>query len=162
MSDKPRESYQFKVGKYSIIVDYSMVPFLAIYTWHVKQDKQTYYAYTNIHINKGTTRVSMHRLLTGMRNCQVDHKNRNGLDNRLENLRHVSAKQNSWNRVRENKYGYRGVFRPKGSPNFAFQIQANGKRIARYGFATPYAAAKAYDKENRRMHGEYGIRNFKD
>ncbi len=159
---KPRESTTFYVGKHRITVDTDFIPILALYTWHVIKSKKTYYAYTNVKLGNKKFALSMHRLLTGMRNVQVDHKNCNGLDNRKENLRYATPSQNSINHVRKNKSGYRGVYKPKGTTKFAFQIQVNGTRIHRYGYPTAKEAAREYDRLSKEHHGEFGIRNFKD
>ncbi len=149
------------LGKVAI-VDAEDYQFLMRYKWHTKPDKQTFYAYTNITIGGKNARVGMHRLITGMSSSQIDHKNRNGLDNRKENLRFCSKKQNSFNRARKNKFGYRGVFKVHNSPNYSVQIQVNGKRRHAHGFKTPEDAARKYDEFNKELHGEFGIRNFKD
>ncbi len=159
-SDKsPREFY---VGSHLITVDAEFMPILALYTWHVLKSKKTYYAYTNVKLGNKKFALSMHRLLTGMRDVEIDHKNRNGLDNRKENLRYCTRAQNSINHVRKNKYGYRGVHKPKGTSKFAMQIKIGETRIHRYGFKTAADAAREYDRLSKEHHGEFGIRNFKD
>lgn len=160
MESKPREFWIFKVGKHSIIVDYEMVPILKLYTWHVRPDKKNFYAYTNVKVAGKNFLLAMHRLLTGMKESQIDHINRNGLDNRTANLRYASNKQNSCNRVRWNSLGYRGVYRHKNK--FACQIQFNGTKYGKTGFTTAVEAAREYDKLSKGLHGEFGIRNFKD
>lgn len=156
-SKKPRV---IKVKNHNILLDEEDYSFISRFKWHIKKDKNTYYAYTNIYIANKNTSVSIHRLLTQLRNCTIDHKNRNGLDNRKENLRFCTAKQNSYNRVRKNKFGFRGVYLPKRSKTFYFQIQKDGKKIHSGGYKTAKDAAIAYDKINRELHGEFGIRNF--
>ncbi len=159
---KAREFWKFKVGKYNIIVDYDMVPFLSQYTWYVRPNKQTAYAYTNIWLAGKQRPIAMHRILSGHRKGMVDHINRNGLDNRIENLRYADAKTNSYNRHRKNKLGYRGVYQPKGTKNYSFQIQKDGVKYHEHGFKTVIEAARAYDKKNKELHGEFGLRNFKE
>lgn len=156
---KPRE---FWIKDQKVIVDDEDFSFIQRFKWHLKKDKQTHYAYTAIYICNTQTQLSMHRLITGIKNSQIDHKNRNGLDNRKENLRFCTAQQNQFNRVRKNKFGFRGVFQPTRSSNFSYQIQISGKRFVKNGFKTPQDAARAYDKMNKELHGEFGIRNFED
>ena len=159
--DKPPR--EIKVKEHTILVDAEDYPFLSRFTWHIKKDKNTFYAYTTVYF-KYQTRISMHRLITRLRNVQVDHINRNGLDNRKENLRYCTNAENSRNRVRKNKYGYRGVYKPNGKNKkaFAYQIRVDGKWYGEYGFQTAEEAARAYDKKSKELHGEFGIRNFKD
>lgn len=108
------------------------------------------------------TGIRMHRLITGLRAGEIDHRNRNGLDNRKENLRFATPTQNSANRVRKNKLGYRGVVFIKDQNTYAVQLQFNGKKIYKRGFATAEDAAREYDKISKELHGEFGIRNFED
>lgn len=156
---KPRE---LEIYGHKVLVDEDDAPMIQRYTWHIRSNKGTFYANTNCWIRGKSFGLSMHRLITGMRKGMIDHKNRNGLDNRKENLRFCSARENSYNRVRKNQLGYRGVYKPANSSNFAMQIQANGKRYHKRGFKTAEEAARYYDKLNRELHGEFGIRNFKD
>lgn len=156
---KPREFY---IGSHLIIVDEEMLPILSKYTWCVKPSRNTFYAFTNVKIGELKTVILMHRLITGMGSGEIDHINRNGLDNRLCNLRTATKKQNSYNRVRKNKFGYRGVYQAKDTPRFSFQIQIDGKKVRKHGFETPEQAARAYDEMSKELHGEFGIRNFKD
>lgn len=159
MGTAPKE---FVINGYSIIIDQCMLPIISQFQWYVLKGRNTHYVYTNIKIGNKNHALSMHRLLTGIRKAMVDHKNRNGLDNRMSNLRYCTAKENSRNRVRENKLGYRGVYKPAKTNTFAFQIRAGGKHKSGYGFKTPEDAARAYDEASKELHGEFGIRNFKD
>lgn len=156
---KPRE---FWIGCHVAIVDAEMIPILLKFRWHVKPDKKTSYAYTNVRIGGKQTSISMHRLLSGLPASEIDHINRNGLDNRSENLRFCSKAENQRNRIRKNTLGYRGVYKPKNSSNYAAQIMIGGKRFQKRGFKTAEDAAKYYDELSKEHHGEFGIRNFKD
>lgn len=156
----PREFY---VGSDLIIVDEEMIPILAKFTWHINRDKQTKYAVTNVKIAGKQTSLSMHRLLCGLPNSEIDHINRNGLDNRLCNLRFCTKAENQRNRKRENKFGFRGVYKTKKNiSTFACQIQINGRKIHEVGFKTAEDAARRYDELCKQYHGEFGIRNFED
>lgn len=157
--NQPQAPRVIKVKEHTILVGAEDYPFLSRFTWHIKKDKNTFYAYTTVYF-KYQTRISVHRLITRLRNVQVDHINRNGLDNRKENLRYCTNAENSRNRVRKNKYGYRGVY--KKDNTFAFQIRAGGKWYGKFGFKTAEEAARAYDVKSKELHGEFGIRNFKD
>ena len=159
---KAREIWSFKVGKHTIIVDYEMIPFLSLYSWHVVENHKNFYVKTTAYYNGRQIGLMMHRLLTGMGNKAVDHKNGNGLDNRMDNLRFCTARQNQINRHRKNKTGYRGVYQTPNSPNFSFQLTHEGKKYSEHGFKKPEDAARAYDKKSKEWHGEFGIRNFED
>lgn len=151
---------QFYIGSHLVTVDDNMIPILCKYTWYVSPSKTTFYAATNVKIGGRNHILTMHRLITGMSSSDIDHINRNGLDNRIKNLRFASKKQNSYNRERYNKYGYRGVFKRSGCNNYAFQIQKDNKKVSKGGFSTAEDAGRAYDLECLRLHGEFGIINF--
>jgi hypothetical protein len=154
---KPRE---IQIGEHTVLVDDEDYPFLARYPWHIIKSKRTNYAYTTAKIGNKKTEVSMHRLIVGLRDAHVDHRNNNGLDNRKENLRFATASQNSTNYPRKNKLGFRGV--SQRGQKFTAYILCKGKRRTIYGFSTAEEAARAYDKMSKELHGEFGIRNFKD
>lgn len=153
---------EYKGVRHQIYVDEEDRPFLERFNWQVKPDKNTYYLKTNVKIGGKTTTISMHRLICGLVSSDIDHINRDGLDNRKANLRFATKAENSRNRVRKNLVGYRGVYKPKDSPFFAVQIQINGKKHHERGFETAEEAARRYDELSKEHHGEFGIRNFKD
>lgn len=162
MTDTSKKPREFWIGEHCIILDEQLFPIVNLFKWHVYKSKQTYYARANVFIGGKSKSITMHRLITGLRNCMVDHRNRNGLDNRIENLRFCSPSQNSQNRIRKNKFGFRGVYRTGSSHTFSVQIQNKEKKIHKHGFKTPEDAAREYDKLSKELHGEFGIRNFED
>lgn len=154
--------WRFYIGSHVVIVDYDMLPILKQFTWHVKPNRKSLYVHTTVKVGSKSTSISMHRLLCGLPSSEIDHINRNGLDNRLANLRFCSKGENQRNRVRKNTHGYRGVYKHKDSPNYAVQIQIAGKKYSERGFKTAEEAARRYDELSKEHHGEFGIRNFKD
>lgn len=83
---------------------------------------------------------------------EVDHVNRNGLDNRSDNLRIATSSQNKANRIVPNPAGFKGVTR-KGK---RWVAQCNGY-IGCYGSAKE--AAKAFDIAVVREYGEFALTN---
>jgi hypothetical protein len=90
--------------------------------------------------------IYLHRLIMGAKpgDPKIDHKNRNGLDCRRDNLRFITDSGNSRNQVRSNKLGVRGV-RQLPSGRFLRRIKINGKRVCK-SFDTIEEASKSYEK----------------
>lgn len=95
----------------------------------------------------------------------IDHKDGNNLNNKKINLRPATVAQNGWNRgkTKANTTGYKGVFKhPNDSlwNKFFARIVANQQRYHLGFFHTAEEAAVAYDKECKRLHGEFARVNF--
>ena len=90
----------------------------------------------------------------------VDHINGDRSDNRIENLRCATRRQNSFNRKvrRESSSGVKGVSRAQTGKKWVARIQASGERlqIGRFGCIT--AAMIAYELASRDLHGIFGRR----
>jgi hypothetical protein len=87
----------------------------------------------------------------------IDHKNRDGIDNRLINLRAADKFENARNaklRV-DNKYGCKGVTYRSDENRWYANIRANGKQIYLGSFLTMEGAAKAYSEAADKLHGEF-------
>ena len=116
--------------------------------------------YSIVTINKKN--VYVHRLVMDCpRHTQVDHINRNGLDNRIKNLRICTGSQNMAHTPlrRKSRSGYRGVVR-KGN-SWSVKIRNNNKEYYLGSFNSLINAARAYDLEAIKMHGEFATLNFK-
>lgn len=105
----------------------------------------------------------MHRLIIGAKRGQmVDHKDGNGLNNTLSNLRLCSHIQNCMNSAsRGNKTGYKGVTLLH-SGKFVAGIKHNGKTIHLGTFILVKDAALAYDDAARKYFGEFARTNFQN
>lgn len=94
---------------------------------------------------------------------QVDHINRNSLDNRKENLRICSHEQNQHNRrkFRNNTSGYIGVTVNKNSFSARICQVINGKSTVLYlgSYKTIEEAAEAYDTKALELRGEFAVTN---
>jgi hypothetical protein len=106
--------------------------------------------------------VYMHRQIVGAPvGAQVDHKSRDGLDNRRENLRIATRSQNMANQPisPKNTSGYKGV-----AMHHTGKWQAYIKvdqRIRWLGsFTDPRVAARAYDFAAMAHFGEFARLNF--
>lgn len=96
-------------------------------TWHYAQG----YARTNAQDSDGKLKiVSMNRyILNPPKGLDVDHINRNTLDNRCSNLRAISRSLNKHNGhlYKTNKTGFRGVTMQNGK--YKATISLNGEQI---------------------------------
>lgn len=123
------------------------------FKWYAKEDDSgQVYAYTHF---------TAHSLITGF--DITDHANGDGLDNRKDNLRDVTALQNKRNsKVRsDSKTGFKGVSSKRGGRRFVARIQGDdGKRQILGWFHSPEEAAHAYDKAAKELFGEFAWLNF--
>ena len=86
-------------------------------------------------------------------NYLVDHINGNSLDNRIENLRLATDKENSKNRKKgsNNTTGFKGVYEKKDG-SFDARIYANKEYKYLGSFKTKELAANAYKEASKKYH----------
>lgn len=113
---------------------------------------------------EGKRRLFMHHEILPQRDgVEVDHKNRNGLDNRRSNLRYATHSQQMANRRVWAKSGLRGVRYDPSSPGckpWRAKIAKDGTEIRLGRFATAEEAARAYDEAAVRLYGEFAMLNY--
>lgn len=86
---------------------------------------------------------------------QIDHLNRDSLDNRICNLREASDVLNQWNQIKPQKNsnsGYRGVGWHKRTQKWQARIGINGTRKHLGLFDTPEQAHAAYLQAKEKYH----------
>jgi hypothetical protein len=95
---------------------------------------------------------------------EVDHVNRNGLDNRRENLRLATKGQNAMNRGKVNKKtsSFKGVHWSESSRKWRAVIYINKKQIHLGLFVCEEEAARTYDAKARDLFGDFARLNFPD
>lgn len=104
--------------------------------------------------------VKMHTMLTGW--AEVDHVNRNSLDNRRFNLRQCTVGQNCANRglPSNNNSGYKGVSFHKRKESYCAYVNCGGVRVNLGYFGTAKEAAHVYDYAALILFGEFALTNF--
>lgn len=120
-------------------------------TWIVRPSKYTDYVTCNRLYGKYGPRFHLHRIVLGLAKDSIlepDHRNRNGLDNRKENLRLVTRSQNNFNKRMQsnNKSGVNGVFLRKNTNVWQAVIKLNGKNIYLGNFPKMEDAIEARSK----------------
>jgi hypothetical protein len=91
----------------------------------------------------------------------IDHVNRDKLDNRRENLRMCSQRENGKNTSlkKNNTSGAKGVSKAS-KGKFRARIWLDRKEIHIGTFCNVFDAAKAYDRAAEIMHGEFAAKNM--
>jgi hypothetical protein len=152
---------ELKIRDELIIIDEDKLPFVAANRWIVQVGRSgnKYLKCTTVEFkNKYLHRI----LIAAPVGSFVDHINGNTLDNRTENLRICSKKQNNFakHRTPGSKYSkYKGVvFKPERNA-WSAQIGFDGRYIKSGYFRTPEEAAKEYDRLAVEKYGEFAVTN---
>ncbi len=134
----------------SVKVDKSDYSFLDQWKWCVVKAGNNYYAVRNSKSGaKYRHLIYMHHIILGFppKGLEVDHLNRDSLDNRKENLRYIDHRENISNSKRKSKSSrFVGVKWDKNAKAWRAQIQINGtqKHLGLFGFE--FLAACAYNE----------------
>lgn len=141
----------------SAIVDDEDYSYLSQFKWFYKKNKNGGYAARTLKT------IRMHRVIMNAESSEeVDHINKDGLDNRKTNLRKCSREENVRNvaKRKDTLNKYKGVHFIKKKKHWIARIQINGKRIHSGYFVTEIEAAKEYDKLAKNFHGMFASLNF--
>jgi len=152
---------------YEAVIDAADVPLVEGRNWfaHVRRrpDNEIWavYAASNKEGPRSSKRgcILMHRIIADTGDgLDADHRDRDGLNNRRENLRNATRAQNRHNsRVRvDSESGVKGVSWDKSRGAWSARIKVGGKLVYLGRFADIDAAADAYAKASRKLHGEFG------
>lgn len=138
------------------LVSKSKLEYVLRHSWYLGSN-----GYPMTYTARGKT---LHKNLLGRQEqgYVIDHINRNKLDNRLENLRIITAKENSYNRTKSKNSNniYKGV--KKSGNKYIATISKDGITKNIGGFETIEDAAKAYDMMAEELFGEFAAKNFDD
>lgn len=144
-------------GKYAII-DVATWPVVGLHKWSARQDKDRWYAQTYLKQKC----ILLHQLLCPcIQGYVADHKNRDGLDNRMSNLRPATHQQNCANgKKRRSNTGFRGAYFDISKRKFVAKIMHRGKLRNLGHWDNPIDAARAYDAAAIETYGEFAQVNF--
>ncbi|WP_411706281.1 AP2 domain-containing protein [Edaphovirga cremea] len=125
----------------------------------IKTAKLATWGYVNI-VHEGKWQ-SLHKVVFGATDLEVDHRNENKLDCRKENLREATHQQNNFNKVANsnNKSGYKGVSFYRASNKWQASIKVNGRSKHLGHHETPEKAALAYNQAASKYFGEFAYLN---
>ena len=127
---------------------------LSFYTAYIGGNGYVYLKYEG-------TPVLLHRLIMGLPEGEVDHRNQDRLDVRKENLRVATRPQNSFNKQlpAHNKSGYKGVSWDKLSNRWVAKIEIEGRQLNLGRYKEKEEAALAYNKAALKYHREFASLN---
>ena len=140
------------------LVDDDDYPVLSIYLWY--QNKNGY-AYRIKQINEVTVHsIMMHQVVRiSKKGMEIDHIDRNKLNNQKANLRLVTKSQNKQNREKmaNTRSRYIGVW-PVGD-KWVARIGKDGKKIHLGTYNHECVAALAYNRAARKLYGKHAMVN---
>jgi hypothetical protein len=153
---------RLNIGKYAL-VDPSRFHELTGYDWCAKKNATTYMAVRFTPQGSYNIPVYMHRQILNTQKGQiVDHIDRNGLNNTIENLRFATKSQNGCNKQgrRNTSSKYKGIAWNRHTQRWIATIYFDGKRMHLGYFDSENDAAKAYDTAAKKYHREFAYLNF--
>lgn len=154
---------QLSQGKVALVSDHWFEE-LNKYKWYAKMNGNSniYYAVRQPSWSFGKRKIIyMHRAIMGDPiDMEVDHIDRNTLNNQVENLRLCTRSQNMRNTGKRTNSAssYKGV--SKNRSKWDARLRINGKIMYRGLFSTPEEAAHAYDEAAKKHFGEFANLNF--
>jgi len=150
-------------GKFALIDDEDFER-VSQYKWHASKSRYCWYARKGRTIVIKTKSKLMHNLIiTTPKGMQIDHINRNGLDNRRKNLRIVTPSENRMNLVSHcGSSKYKGVSWHTIDKRWRAYITKNRKRYWLRTHKTQEEAARTYDKAAKELFGKYAYLNFRE
>ncbi len=151
----------FDIDGYKVQVDPSDLARVCRHSWQIQKNKWGIYVRTMIKKRK----VYLHRfILDAPKGSDVDHKNRDGLDNRRANLRICTRSQNNMNAKRKSNSSspYKGVVKLPSVGRrkiWNARITHEGKVRSLGYFMTAIEAVRAYNAAALRCFGGFARLN---
>lgn len=135
----------------------------SIWTAWKGKDKKTYYVRRRDSVKKEQKYIMFHNLICPDYN-QVDHINRDGLDNRTENLREgIECNPKNKGLQNNNTSGVAGVYLASDKNAFMAQINGDDKRLRKAFSINQYGAEKANQlaiEQRKKWEQEFGYYCF--
>lgn len=149
--------------EFTVLYDEIDDPIINAHTWHATREINPYARTMIMQPNGKFKGVQLHRLILGIEGTKKlgDHKNRNTLDNRRENLRIATHSENCKNRISAGESKYLGVCKSTGRAKWQATIKVKGRYKMLGRFDSEEAAAIRYDAAAKIHHGEFANLNFK-
>lgn len=148
---------------YVASVDDADAEYLGQYKWYARVSPGVLCAARYVKSEGGEEgqHVLMHRLLLDApKDLEVDHINRNSLDNRRCNLRLATRSQNEANKPPKRDRRFKGVYWRKDNHLWRALIRVHGRLYSLGQFTTEIDAARAYDAAAVEAFGEFAFLNF--
>jgi len=148
------------------LIDDDMFDRISRFKWYAEKHPCGWYARATLpFVNGKWPTVLMHQLIMGMPDSFVDHINHNGIDNRIENLRLATCRQNGMNRRKQKGTSsiYKGVCWHKKYEKWESLIKLpNGQRehLGMFDKEHENMAAFAYDLAAMEHYGEFAKLNL--
>lgn len=155
-------------GIVKLTFDYESIKLYQSIYWQVQWGRGFFYLRRAVHTGNGKQkRIHFHRELMNLADYDgktvVDHINGDSLDNRVENLRICTQKDNIKNfRIRDKSKTsskYQGVYYNKKNKNWRSIIRADNKQIEVGSFKSEIEAAEAYNEAIVKYKGEFSVLN---
>ncbi len=142
------------------IVDAADFPELSKYKWNASATPGREYAQRR----EGNKIIYMHRQIMQPPPGKVtDHISGCRLDNRRENLRNCTHRENCWNsRAQDGASGFRGVSYDKQRRKYEAYIRVNCKKVTLGRYDDPVEAAHVRDRKAAEVYGPYAYINLPD
>ena len=126
--------------------------------WSISKLSNRFYFQRNLSVNGEHKTILFHRELLGLKDGEIrDHRNGNGLDNRLSNLRPATKQENNCNNIirNDNTSGVKGVCWHKSHKKWQAYINYNGLRYNLGDFEDINEATQVVREKRIELHKEF-------